>query len=84
VVVAVIGAGVVEVSIYDVVDVVAMRNRLMTARSAMLVICVMFVAIMRAARSFARIREDMLVYVVAMNMMKMSIMKVADVIVVLH
>lgn len=50
----------------------------------MLVTCVVFVAIVRTARSFARIREHMLVYVVTMNMMKMAVMKVVDVVAVLN
>lgn len=84
VVVAVIAACVMEMSIYDVVDMVSVRNRFVTAGSAMFVTCVVFAAIMRTARNLARVREHMLIYVVAVHMMEMSIMKVVYVVVMFY
>ena len=83
--VAVIAVRVVEVAIDQIIDMVAMRHRLVAAVGSVHVGAVVPVAVVFGSATLGRLRvhsDDMLIDVVAMKMMQMPIVQVIHVAVV--
>jgi hypothetical protein len=77
VVVAVVAVGMVQVLVHQIVDMVAMRDRLVPAAGAVLVGTLHF---RRAARRIGRVDADhVLVDVIAMHVVQMAVMQIVDV-----
>lgn len=86
VVVAVVAVGVVQVTIHQIVDVVAVRDRLVATPLAVDVVCVVAAAVMvgrAGGRVAVRDLDDVLIDVVTMGMVQVPIMQVVGVPIVL-
>jgi hypothetical protein len=82
VIVAMIAMGMMQMPVHQIVDVVAMRDRLVPTARAVLVGALYF---RRAAGRIARVdADDMLIHVVAMHVMQMAVMQIVDVAVMAH
>jgi hypothetical protein len=78
VIVAVIAVRMMQTAVHQIIDMVAMRDRLVPAVRAMLVLAVGFG---RAAHGICRIdRDGMLVDVILVHVMKMTIVKIVHVV----
>ncbi|MCO7233471.1 MULTISPECIES: hypothetical protein [unclassified Cobetia] len=85
-IITVVTMGVVQVAIDQVVDVIAVRNRFVTATRTMYVIRRMSIAAMLRCAGIGIYRsylDDMLIHVVFMGMMQVTVMEVVNVVAML-
>jgi hypothetical protein len=86
VIVAVVAVAVVKVTLHDIVRVIAVRNRFVSAPGAVMVLCrVPVVEARRAARGVLRAHADAVVlHASTLLMLEMTVIQVVDVALVLH